>query len=144
MPFIEVNYPHEVLVVLFNEFNTGVIRLYGLPICHVFLTDVYKATFCASSPPPPSRFTENTDPWPHDFVTHLTSAQGRWTNSRGFMKIILLYRIILTGCFLYAYRSYCAFSDFVEVLRYIRSSLLYITIYCLWIGIENWTLYQKL
>jgi len=59
MPFIEVNYPHEVLVVLFNEFNTGVIRLYGLPICHVFLTDVYKATFCASSPPPFSLYRKH-------------------------------------------------------------------------------------
>jgi hypothetical protein len=74
IPFIEVSYSHEVLVVLYNEFNTAVIRLYGLPICQVFVTALYKAAFCVSSPP--SRVAENTDPWPHDFVTHLTSAQG--------------------------------------------------------------------
>ena len=80
---------------------------------------------------------KDTNPWPHDFVTHVTSAQGRWTNSRGFMKIIVLYRIILLRCFLYAFQSYCAFSDFVEVWSYIQNSLLYITIYCLRTGIAN-------
>jgi hypothetical protein len=51
MSLTEVSYCHEVLVILYSQFSTGVIRFYGLPVCHVFVTALYIAPFCANSLP---------------------------------------------------------------------------------------------
>ena len=60
MPLTEVNHSHEVLVILYNQFNTGVIRLYGLSVCHVFATALRTASFRPSNHP--SRVAERNKP----------------------------------------------------------------------------------